>query len=215
MRCSREEMTEELNVMMNGEVLEEVSCFEYLGACVTANGELSEEVKMRVRKGHQAWGALKTVLGNRCVSMNAKRRLYESVVVSSVLYGSETWGLRVAERRQLNVLEMKCLRSMAGVTPWDRLRSEEIRRTTGIVRELADRADNSVLRWFGHMERMKGERLAKRVMKSKVNERNVRGRPKFGWMDGVKAALRNHGMSVEEASVRAMDRGEWRVIVNA
>jgi hypothetical protein len=95
MRCSRDGMIGVLDATLNAEVLEEVSCFQYLGACVAANGELGEEVKMRVRKGYQTWGALKAVLRNRCVSMNAKRRLYESVVVSTVLYGSETWDLRV------------------------------------------------------------------------------------------------------------------------
>jgi hypothetical protein len=215
MRCSRDGMVGNLNVRLNAELLEEVSCFQYLGAGVAANGELGEEVKMRVRKGYQTWGVLKAVLRNRCVGMNAKRRLYESVVVPTVMYGSETWGLRVAERRQLNVLEMKCLRSMAGVTLWDRRRNEEVRRTTGVVKELAGRVDCSVLRWFGHMERMSEERLVKKVMKSVASGRNMRGRPKVGWMDGVKVATSNRGMSVEEARRRAMDRGEWRMIVNA
>ena len=44
--------------------------------------------------------------------------------------------------------------------------------------------------------------------------RRTRDRPKFGWMDGVKQALGRIDMSAEEARVRALDRREWRMVVN-
>ena len=56
-------------------------------------------------------------------------------------------GMRSAERRKVNVLEMKCLRSLVGVSRMDRIRNEEVRRRAGIERELANRADQRVLRW--------------------------------------------------------------------
>ena len=66
-------------------------------------------------------------------------------------------------RHRLNVFEMRCLRSMCGVTIMDRERNEHIRRRVGMVHELTARVDESVLRWFGHMERMDDERLVKSV----------------------------------------------------
>ena len=71
--------------------------------------------------------------------------------------------MRRAERRKVNVLEMKCLRSSVGVSRMDRVRNEEVRRA-GIERELAIRADQRVLRWFGHVERMDDYRMARRVL---------------------------------------------------
>ena len=49
----------------------------------------------------------------------------------------------------MNVLEMKCLRSLVGVSRMDRVRNEKVRRRAGIERELASRADQRVLRWLG------------------------------------------------------------------
>ena len=49
----------------------------------------------------------------------------------------------------MNVLEMKCLRSLVGVSRMDRVRNEEVHRRAGIEIELASRADQRVLRWFG------------------------------------------------------------------
>ena len=64
--------------------------------------------------------------------------------------------MRSAKRWKVNVLEMKCLRSLVGVSRMDRVRNEEVRRRAGIERALASRADQRVLRWFGHVERMEG-----------------------------------------------------------
>ena len=69
--------------------------------------------------------------------------------------------MRSAERRKVNVLEMKCLRSLVGVSRMDRVWNEELRGRAGIVREFASRADQRVLRWFGHVERMDDYRKAR------------------------------------------------------
>ena len=59
----------------------------------------------------------------------------------------------------MNVLEMKCLKSLVGVSQMDRVRNEEVRKRAGIERELASRADQRVLRWFGDVERMDEYRI--------------------------------------------------------
>ena len=65
-------------------------------------------------------------------------------------------------------------------------------RRAGIERELASRADQRVLRWFGHVERMDEYRMARKVlMKEASGGRGVRLRPRLGWMDGVRVALGN------------------------
>ena len=63
------------------------------------------------------------------------------------------------------------------------------------------------------MERLANERLLKKVMNAKVDERSGRGRPRFGWLDGVKRALKDRRMDMREASERARNRNEWRMIV--
>ena len=109
--------------------------------------------------------------------------------------------------------EWGSLRSMTGVSRLDRVRNEVVRARTGVRRELAARVDVNVLRWFGHVERMDNERLLKKVMNAKVDGRSARGRPRFGWMDGVKRALNDRRMDIKEASERARNRNEWRMIV--
>ena len=104
------------------------------------------------------------------------------------------------------------LRRIVGVSRMDRVRNEEMLWRAGIERELASRADQRVLRWFGHVERMDEYRMARRVLMAVVSGGRVRGgRPRLGWMDGVKVALGNRGMTVQQC---AKDRKKWRALVH-
>ena len=94
---------------------------------------------------------------NRELGMNVKKVLYEKVVVPTVMYGSESWGMKVTERQKLNMFELKCVRSMTGVSLLDRVRNEVVRARTVVWRELAVRVDMNILRWFRHVERMDNE----------------------------------------------------------
>ena len=122
--------------------------------------------------------------------------------------------MRSAERRKVNVLEMKSLISLVGVSQMERVRNEKVSRRARIERELASRADQRVLKWFGHVERMDEYHMARRVLMAEVSGRRVRGRPRLGWMDGVMVALGNRGMTVEAARQCARDRKEWRALVH-
>ena len=177
---------------------------------------MKADVRHRVNKGCKVLGALKGVMKNRGLGMNVKKVLHEKVVVPTVMYGSESWSMKVTERQKLNVFEIKCLSSMTGVSRLDRVRNEIVRARTGVRRELAARVDMNVLRWFGHVERMDNERLLKKVMNANVDGRSARGRLRFGWMDGVKRALNDRRMHVREASERARDRNDcsdWHLLL--
>ena len=71
--------------------------------------------------------------------------------------------MRSAERRKVNVLEMKCLSSIVGVSRMDRVRNGDLRGRAGIERELASGADQRILKWFGHVERMDEYGMGTRV----------------------------------------------------
>ena len=66
----------------------------------------------------------------------------------------------------------------------------------------------------GHVERMDEYRMVRRVLKAEVSGGRVRGRPGLGWMDGVKVALGNRGMTVQAARQCAKDRKAWRALVH-
>ena len=70
-----------------------------------------------------------------------------------------------------------------------------------------ERIDESVLRWFGHVERMENNRLAKRVFVEEYSgSRSARER----WTDTVKECLRKRGLDIRQAKRMVQDRSEWQ-----
>ena len=65
---------------------------------------------------------------------------HEGVIVPTAFYGADAWDMRSVERKKVNILDMKCLRSLIGVSRMDRVKNEEVRRRAGIEVELASRA---------------------------------------------------------------------------
>ena len=94
---------------------------------------------------------------------------------------------------------LSVLTRLVGVSRIYRVRNEKVSRRAGIERELMSRMDQrvlSVLRWFGHAERMDEYRMTTRLLMANVSGVRVRGRPRLGWMDGMKVALGSRGMTV-------------------
>ena len=118
-RCSRYGNEGRMHMTLNGEV-------------PGVDGGCERDVVHRINEEYRAWRALKSVLSNRGLGIKAKKCLYELAIEPTALYGAEAWGMRSAERRKVNVLEMKCLRSLVEVSRLDRVRNEEVRRRVRI-----------------------------------------------------------------------------------
>ena len=81
-----------MHVILNGEPLEEVDSFKYLGSQVAADGGCERDVVHRMKKGYRAWEALKSVLINTGLGIKAKKCLCEGVIVPTALHGEEVMG---------------------------------------------------------------------------------------------------------------------------
>ena len=92
MRCSRYENGGRMHVILNFEPLEVVDCSKYLGSQVTADGGCEMVVVHRMNEEYRAWIVQKSVLSNRGFGINAKKCLYEGVIVPTALYGAESFG---------------------------------------------------------------------------------------------------------------------------
>src|SRR6201990_381912 len=125
--------------------------------------------------------------------------------------GCETWMINVRPRKSLNVFETKGLRA---ICKWiDRIRNERIKEMCKWKRGAVDRAEEGVLKLFGHMCRMNEDRMVGKVLRSEVAGGRGRGRPKWRWMDGASEVLGGRNLSLEEGRRLAEDRVRWRAVV--
>ena len=117
------------NIVIHGELLENVNNFVYLGSSVP---DTTKDIERRIALALTAFGRLrKSICSNRDILLKLKLRLYRALILPIATYASETWALTVSDEKKLLVFEMQCLRSIPGVSRFNRIRNEEIRRITG------------------------------------------------------------------------------------
>ena len=107
-------------------------------------------------------------------SEKTKLSIFESSFVPILTYGHESWVMTKRVRSQVQASEMRFLRRIEGVTLFNKVRSSEIRKSL-IIELLLLRIERSQLRWFGHVSRMRQERLPKQTLFAKVNGRRPGG----------------------------------------
>src|ERR1700733_10957459 len=203
-----------IQLSVNGNQLEQVESFVYLGGNISAHGGSDKDVERRIGLARGIWQTLGKIWNSKELSRNTKIRMYETLVLSALMYNSETWTLKEKQKQRLRVFEMACLRKIEGVTRWDRIRNEEIYIRLNIKHDIVDRIQNRRLRYFGHVTRMQNERYPKIALNGYVHGRRRRGRPKKRWLDMIKEDCREMGLSVQGAMHRAQDRESWRVSIN-
>merc|ERR1712002_564159 len=192
--------------------MEEVEIYRYLGVDISNDSGMGEEVNHRIGEARKAWGALKDVWKKRHIIRQAKVGMYEGIIEPSLLYGRETWVLKVQDSRRMEAVEMNCLRNICGRRRIDRVPNLEIRGMCNKNVGVSERMDQGVLRWFGHVKRMGNERLVKRVYDSEVRDVRRIKRPRKSWMNGVNETLKRKGLNIQEAKDSVQDRNGWRSI---
>ena len=199
--------TSEVDIQINGQKLECVDQFVYLGSLITKDNDCSKEIRRRIAIATGNFGALNEIWKSGDVSIKIKLMLLEACVISAVMYACETWTLKKIDRDKLNAFEMKCYRKILRVKWQDKVKNEDIRKQLGKMKPLAEKVIDRKMELFGHICRMSDDRLVKLVLFAKVEGKRKQGRPKKKWVDDVKERC---GTTIQEARQMACDRrGFW------
>ena len=117
------------DINLQGENLERVNTFKYLEASLAENGDLDAkmtEMTHRIQSGWNNWKRGSGILCDRIISLRIEGKVYKTVVRPAMMYGAETWALKKAQEKKLDVAEIRMLRWMSGVTKMDRISNEII-----------------------------------------------------------------------------------------
>jgi len=107
---------------MDGEKLEAVTDFIFLGSKITVDGDCSHEIKRHLFLGRKAMTNLDSILKSKDITLPAKVRLVKAMVFPVVMYGCESWTIKKAEHQRINTFELWCWRRHLRV-PWTAWRS--------------------------------------------------------------------------------------------
>ena len=109
---------------IDGETVETVADFIFLGSIITVDGDCSHEIKRRLLLGRKVMTNLDSISKSRDITLPTKVYLVKAMVFLVVMYGSESWTIKKAECQRINAFELWCWRSFLRV-PWTARRSNQ------------------------------------------------------------------------------------------
>ena len=109
---------------IDGETMETVTNFIFLGSKITADGDCNHEIKRRLLLGRKAITNLDSILKSRDITFPTKVCLVKAMVFSVVMYGCESWTIKKAEGQRVHAFELWCWRRLLRV-PWTARRSNQ------------------------------------------------------------------------------------------
>ena len=109
---------------IDGETVETVTYFIFLGSKITAHGDWSYEIKRCLLLGSKVMTQLDSILKSRDITLPTKVHLVKAMVFSVVMYGCESWSIKKAECWRIDAFELWCWRKLLRV-PWTARRSNQ------------------------------------------------------------------------------------------
>ena len=160
---------------IDGETVETVAKFIFMGSKITADGDCSHEIKRRLLLGRKVMTNLDSIFKSRDITLSTKIHLVKAMVFPEVMYGCESWTVKKAERLRIGAFELWCWRRLLRV-PWTARRS-----TQSILKEISPRRslEGLILKlelpYFGHLMQ-RADSLEKTLILGKIEGRRRQGR---------------------------------------
>ena len=195
-------------LQVEGQEIELVNSFCYLGDMLSCDGGCDAAVRMRVACAWSRWRELAGLLNMREIPLLSRAAVYDACIRSVLLYSSETWATTKKLEDEIRRCDRRMLRFMAGVRLRDRVTSAEILERCGL-KDILKVLQVRRLRWFGHVRRRELSEVLGMTLNMTVEGRRPPGRPKKNWLSCVQEDLQSLNISEEEVH----DRRRWEQII--
>ncbi|KAJ7413818.1 hypothetical protein WISP_88156 [Willisornis vidua] len=191
--------------------LKSVQQFTYLGSFISSDGKIDKEIDNRLVKAYRAFGKLhKRVWCNKHLKKSTKVSVYRAIVLSTLLYVSESW---VIYRHQLHLLKgfhQRCLCSVLNIHWSDYVTNVSVLEQAGVT-SIKAMLIRTQLHWAGHMSRMEDHHLPEITLYDELATGcRKRGALKKRYRDSLKQYLSLHHIDCHQLSTLASNQDSWR-----
>ena len=201
-------------ILADGELLEKVDKFTYLGSIVSTNEATHNDINSRLGKAQCAFAVFRPIWRSKQLRLKTTIHIYNSNVKSVLLYGSEYWRVIQSDMKHLDAFDNRCLRRICGVY-WPNVISNKDLFKVMKTRCLTDDIKCRRMRWLGHVFRMEPDCTAKIALRWTPPGKRKPGRPRTTWRRTITTELAENHLTLGEAQNRARDRLWWKQFVVA
>ena len=185
--------------------------FTYLGSNLSFSGDLTNGIQRCINLASSAFGRLsKRVFGNQNLTIHTNIAIFNAVVISTILYGCETWVPYRHHIRLLETFHIRRLQLILGLRWWHKVTHSEIRSRVGML-SIESMLLHRQLRWLGHVIRMPHSRLPHCVLygQLRLGHRSVGGQKKH-FKDHIMSILKKCKIPFSRLGTLASSRATWR-----
>lgn len=191
-----------LKILIDGQLVEQVSQFKYLGSLISEDGYCKADIKSRIAQGKCAFMERKGILTGS-MKVELKIRMIKCLVWTVATYAAECWTMTGEDRKRIEAFEMWTLRRMLKISWRDKITNQAVLERAGVQRELLRSINRRKHRWLGHT--LRGEGMLVSLLEGRMQGKTTRGRRRLNMMSDL-----DKGETYGHTKRKAQDRAGWR-----
>ncbi|VDO69719.1 unnamed protein product [Schistosoma margrebowiei] len=200
------------SITIDGEDLEDVKIFTYLGSVIDEQGRSDADVMVRIGKARTAYLQLRNIWNSKQLSTNTKVRIFNTNVKTVLLYGVETWRTTKAIIQKIEVVINTCLRKILQIRWPDTISNNLLWERTNQIPE-EEEIRKKRWKWIGHTLRKAPNCVTRQALTWNPQGQKKRGRPKNTLRREMEIDMEKMNKNWMELEKKAQDRVGWRMLV--
>lgn len=199
---------------LQGQLIEDVNSFSYLGSTICKDGGSSADIADRINKARTAFHSLHRIWRANNITTTTKLKIFDSSVKSVLLYGCSTWSTTQATRRKLQSFCNKCLKQILRIF-WPNWVTNEQLLLMANCKPIEFEICRRKWTWIGHILRRPPDEIARQALDWNPQGHRNPGRPRNTWIRMMKNECKSRNLTWNQAKILANDRVKWREFVDA